>query len=129
MKQFFYTLYQTFSEAPCVVHILIAFSIGFCVLLILSIFLCDLFFIPLYGVRVPQLPTLYVWHAGISLLISIFKTLHIPTDSFERSKKKYEDDIKKLENIKEHIKYKATLKETVQEDTSLKKQPYKDNEK
>ena len=129
MDQFFSTICQTFSTAPCVVQIIIAFSIGFCALSILSIFLCDLFFIPLYGVRVPQLPTLYVWHAGISLLISIFKTFHIPTNSLERDKKKYEDDIKKLENIKEHIMCKAALKETVQEDAPTNKQPYNDTEK
>ena len=128
MENFFDTLYDILATSPWWVQILLAFSIGLCVLSILSIFLCDLLFIPLYGVRVPQLPTLYVWHAGISLLIDILKTLHIPTERLERCKNKYENDIRRLENIKEHIMRRAALKEPIQKEPTLSKHSYKNIE-
>lgn len=128
MEQFFNTLCQIFSTAPWFVQIMLAFSIGLCALSILAIFICDLFFIPLYGVRVPKLPTLYVWHAGITSLISIFKVFHIPTDSLERSKMTYEDKIRKLENINKNILQKAMLKEKIHDNPTLSKHSYKDVE-
>ncbi|SHK83721.1 hypothetical protein [Fibrobacter sp. UWB12] len=128
MENFFNSLCDILATSPWWVQILLAFSIGLCVLSILSVFLCDLFFIPLYGVRVPQLPTLYIWQAGITLLIGILKTFHIPTKKLERCKNKYENDIRRLENIKEHIMRKAALKEPVQKEPSLSKHSYKDIE-
>lgn len=128
MEQFFNTLCQIFSTAPWFVQIMLAFSIGLCALSILAIFICDLFFIPLYGVRVPKLPTLYVWHAGITSLISIFKVFHIPTEGLERSKKTYEEQICRLENINKKLLQKQMLKETVQDNPTLSKHSYKDVE-
>ena len=128
MDHFFNTLYDIFATAPWWVQIILAFSIGLCALSILAIFICDLFFIPLYGVRVPKLPTLYIWQAGITSLIALFKMLHIPTDALERSKTKYEDDIRRLENIKEHMMRRAALKEPVQKEPTLSNHSYKDFE-
>ncbi|WP_173476063.1 hypothetical protein [Fibrobacter succinogenes] len=128
MENFFNTLYDILATSPWWVQILLAFSIGLCALSILSIFLCDLFFIPLYGVRVPKLPTLYVWHAGVTTLISIFKTFHIPSDSLERSKMIYEDKIRKLENINKNILQKAMLKEKIHDNPTLSGHSYKDIE-
>lgn len=128
MENFFNSLCDILATSPWWVQILLAFSIGLCVLSILSVFICDLLFIPLYGVRVPQLPTLYVWHAGISLLIDLLKTFHIPTKKLERCKNKYEDDIRRLENIKDHIMRRAALKEPGQKEPSLSKHSYKDIE-
>lgn len=128
MENFFNTLYDILATSPWWVQILLAFSIGLCALSILSIFLCDLFFIPLYGVRVPKLPTLYVWHAGVTTLISIFKVFHIPTEGLERGKKTYEEQICRLENINKKLLQKQMLKETVQDNPTLSKHSYKDVE-
>ena len=128
MEHFFNTLYQIFSTAPWFVQIILAFSIGLCTLSILAIFICDLFFIPLYGVRVPKLPTLYIWHAGISVLIAIFKPFHIPTASLERGRQKYEEDICRLEDINKKILEKNMLKEPIQDKPSIDKHSYKNIE-
>ena len=124
MELFFNTLYQVFSTAPWFVQIILAFSIGLCVLSILAIFICDLLFIPLYGVRVPKLPTLYIWHAGITSLIAVFKAFHIPTSRLERYKEKYEDDIRRLEDINKKILEKNMLKEPIQDKSTIDKHSY-----
>lgn len=102
MENFFSTLYQIFATSPWWAQIILAFSIGVCVLSVLAILVCSLFLTPICVTHRPGVLkpiTLHIWHAGIVALIAIFKLFHLPTEGLERGKRTYEEEISKAEGI------------------------------
>ena len=131
MQNFFSTLYQVFATSPWWVQIILAFSIGICVLSFLAILVCSLFLTPICGTHRPGVLkpiTLHIWHAGIVALIAIFKAFHLPTDGLERGKRAYEEEIRKAEGIKYNINQNSKLKEATPPSNPLGKHSYKDIE-
>lgn len=127
MENFFSTLYQVFATSPWWVQIILAFSIGVCVLSVLGILVCDLFLIPICRGH-QSIGTLHIWHAGTVALIAIFKAFHLPTDGLERGKRAYEEEIRKAEGIKYSISNKAKPKEPTTPINPLDKHSYKNIE-
>ncbi len=130
MQNFFSTLYQVFATSPWWVQIILAFSIGICVLSFLAILVCNLFLIPICGNHRPGVLrpiTLRIWHAGITALIAIFKALHLPTDGLERGKRAYEEEICKAEGSECNISNKTKPQEPPPSNP-LSKYSYKDIE-
>ena len=131
MQNFFSTLYQVFATSPWWVQIILAFSIGICVLSFLAILVCSLFLTPICGTHRPSILrpiTLRIWHAGIVALIAIFKVFHLPTDGLERGKRAYEEEIRKAEGIKYNINQNFKLKEAAPPSNPLGRHSYKDIE-
>jgi hypothetical protein len=127
-SSFFNTLYQVFSTSPWWVQIILLFSIGICSLAVLGICVCNLFLTPLYGRYnfFPKIIILHTWHAGITSLIAIFKFFHIPTESLERGKNTYENEIRRLEGTSSNRS--STVKDKSQKATPVTKHSYKDIE-
>ena len=131
MQNFFNTLYQVFATSPWWVQIILAFSIGICVLSFLAILVCSLFLTPICGTHRPSILrpiTLRIWHAGIVALIAIFKVFHLPTDGLERGKRAYEEEIRKAEGIEYNINQNSKLKEAAPPSNPLSRHSYKDIE-
>ncbi len=131
MQNFFSTLYQVFATSPWWVQIILAFSIGICVLSFLAILVCSLFLTPICGTHRPSILrpiTLHIWHAGIVALIAIFKAFHLPTEGLERGKKTYEEEIRKAEGIEYNINQNSKLKEAAPQSNPLGRHSYKDIE-
>ena len=128
MEQFFNTLYEIFTTAPWWVQIILIFSISICGLAVLSVCVCSLFLTPLYGRYnfFPKIIILHIWHAGTTSLIAIFKMFHIPTESLERGKNTYENEIRKLEGTSSNIS--STVKGKPQKAKPITKHSYKDIE-
>ncbi len=131
MQNFFSTLYQVFATSPWWVQIILAFSIGICVLSFLAILVCSLFLTPICGTHRPSILrpiTLRIWHAGIVALIAIFKVFHLPTDGLERGKRAYEEEIRKAEGIEYNTNNKIKPREPQPQSNPLGKHSYKDIE-
>ena len=131
MQNFFSTLYQVFATSPWWVQIILAFSIGICVLSFLAILVCSLFLTPICGTHRPGVLKpiiLHIWHAGIVALIAIFKAFHLPTEGLERGKKTYEEEISKAEGIEYNINQNSKLKEAAPPSNPLGRHSYKDIE-
>lgn len=131
MENFFNTLYQVFATSPWWVQIILAFSIGICVLSFLAILVCSLFLTPMYAhyqLSVLKPILLHAWHAGIVALIAIFKAFHLPTDGLERGKRAYEEEIHKAEGIEYNINQNSKLKEAAPPSNPLGRHSYKDIE-
>ncbi len=131
MENFFSTLYQVFATSPWWVQIILAFSIGICVLSFLAILVCSLFLTPICGTHRPSILrpiTLRIWHAGIVALIAIFKVFHLPTDGLERGKRAYEEEIRKAEGIEYNTNNKIKPREPQPQSNPLGKHSYKDIE-
>lgn len=130
MQNFFNTLYQVFATSPWWVQIILAFSIGICVLSVLAILVCSLFLTPICGIHRPGVLrpiTLRIWHAGITALIAIFKAFHLPTDGLERGKRAYEEEICKAEGFECNISNNTKSQEPPPSNP-LSKHSYKDIE-
>ncbi len=131
MENFFSTLYQVFATSPWWVQIILAFSIGICVLSFLAILVCSLFLTPICGTHRPSILrpiTLRIWHAGIVALIAIFKVFHLPTDGLERGKRAYEEEIRKAEGIEYNTNNKIKPREPQPQSNPLGRHSYKDIE-
>lgn len=131
MENFFNTLYQVFATSPWWVQIILAFSIGICVLSFLAILVCSLFLTPICGTHQPSILrpiTLRIWHAGIVALIAIFKVFHLPTDGLERGKRAYEEEIRKAEGIEYNTNNKIKPREPQPQSNPLGRHSYKDIE-
>ena len=131
MQNFFSTLYQVFATSPWWVQIILAFSIGICVLSFLAILVCSLFLTPICGTHRPSILrpiTLRIWHAGIVALIAIFKVFHLPTDGLERGKRAYEEEIRKAEGIEYNTNNKIKPREPQPQSNPPSKHSYKDIE-
>lgn len=129
MQNFFSTLYQVFATSPWWVQIILAFSIGICVLSFLAILVCSLFLTPICGTHRPSILrpiTLRIWHAGIVALIAIFKAFHLPTEGLERGKKTYEEEIRKAEGIEYNTNNKIKPREPQPPSNPLGRHSYKD---
>lgn len=131
IQNFFSTLYQVFATSPWWVQIILAFSIGICVLSFLAILVCSLFLTPICGTHQPSILrpiTLRIWHAGIVALIAIFKVFHLPTDGLERGKRAYEEEIRKAEGIEYNTNNKIKPREPQPQSNPLGRHSYKDIE-
>ena len=131
MQNFFSTLYQVFATSPWWVQIILAFSIGICVLSFLAILVCSLFLTPICGTHRPSILrpiTLRIWHAGIVALIAIFKVFHLPTDGLERGKRAYEEEIRKAEGIEYNTNNKIKPRKPQPPSNPLGRHSYKDIE-
>ena len=131
MENFFNTLYQVFATSPWWVQIILAFSIGICVLSFLAILVCSLFLTPICGTHRPSILrpiTLRIWHAGIVALIAIFKAFHLPTDGLERGKRAYEEEIRKAEGIECNTNNKIKPREPQPQSNPLGRHSYNDIE-